>query len=464
MNILKNIDFNNVLKVIKPSEEENEKVMALSSRLINIINEIAKKNNINAEAVLVGSVAKGTWLSGKADIDIFMKFPLITSEDDLKKCGLILGRKCIEKMNGEYELRYASHPYITGFIEGFEIDFVPCYIIKSAEELKSAVDRTILHTEYVKANLEKNQKDEVLLLKKFMGSIHTYSAEFKVSGFSGYLCELLIIYYGSFLNVLNAASEEWKPNYKIDLEKYGTGELFSEPLVVIDPTDKNRNVAAALKLQKMSEFIVASRNFLDKPKKDYFFEKAIDLDRSAIKNEFESRRTKTLLIRFKPPKIPADALYPQIKKTENSIKGVLEREDFKVFNTDSWTDESQNVIILLEMEIWKLPDIKKHLGPFVWSKSHQERFIEKYGNKAYADQDRWVAEIERKYKDAELFLNDILIETKIGFLKFGKHIKAEILKKYEIMDILEFMESSDCNEDISLFFYMYLNKNVYLWR
>ncbi len=464
MNILENIDFNSILKIIKPAEEENEKVKLLSDRLINIINETAREQGIDAEAVLVGSVAKGTWLSGKADVDIFIKFPLNTSEEDLKKCGLELGSKCIEKVHGEHEFRYASHPYITGFIEGFEIDFVPCYIIKSAEELKSAVDRTILHTEYVRKSLKENQKDEVLLLKKFMGSIHTYSAEFKVGGFSGYLCELLVIYYGSFLEVLKAAAEKWKPNYKIDLEKYRTEELFSEPLVVIDPTDKNRNVAAALKLQKMSEFIVASRNFLNDPKEDYFFEKSIDLNINAIKNEFESRRTKTLLIRFKPPEIPADALYPQIKKTENSVKGVLEREDFRVFNTDSWTDEKDNVLILLEMEVWKLPSIKKHLGPFVWSKGHQERFIEKYGNKAYIEGDRWTAEIERKYKDVESFLNNILIETKIGFLKFGKHIKAEILRKYEIVDILEFLESEEINDDILLFFYEYLNKNVYLWR
>ncbi|MCZ3364339.1 MULTISPECIES: CCA tRNA nucleotidyltransferase [Methanobacterium] len=461
---MENIDFNNILNVIKPTQEENEKVKSLSDRLINIINRIAKENSIDAEATLVGSVAKGTWLSGKADVDIFMKFPLSTSEADLKRYGLELGSKCIDEMHGKHELRYASHPYITGFIEGFEIDFVPCYIIKSAEELKSAVDRTILHTEYVLAKLREKQKDEVLLLKKFMGSIHTYSAEFKVGGFSGYLCELLIIHYGSFLNVLNAASNEWRPNYKIDIEEYGTGELFSEPLVVIDPTDKNRNVAAALKLQKMSEFIVASRNFLTNPKEGYFFDKYVEINKDEIKTEFESRETKTCLIRFKPPEIPADALYPQIKKTENSLKGVLEREDFKVFNADSWTDESQNVIILLEMEIWKLPRVKKHLGPFVWSKGHQIKFMEKYNNNAYVEENRWVAEVDRKYKEVKPFLDNILVENKIGFLKFGKHIKAEILKEYEIVDILEFMGSDKCSEDMLLFFYEYLNKNVYLWR
>ncbi len=111
---------------------------------------------------------------------------------------------------------------LLGFIEGFDVDFVPCYTIKNAEELKSAVDRTILHTEYVKKNLKPEQRNEVLLLKKFMESIHTYGAEFKVGGFSGYLCELLIINYGTFIEVLEAASEKWRPKTVIDIEKYGT--------------------------------------------------------------------------------------------------------------------------------------------------------------------------------------------------------------------------------------------------
>lgn len=459
-----NIDLDSVLEHIRPSEGEIHKVNALSSKLIKIINDFAAKEGINAEATLVGSVAKDTWLAGKADIDIFIKFPLNIVEEDLKKYGLELGHKCIETMNGKSELRYASHPYITGFIEGYEIDFVPCYIIKSAEELKSAVDRTILHTQFVKKNLREKQKGEVLLLKKFMESIKTYSAEFRVSGFSGYLCELLIIHYGSFTSVLEAASDKWGPRIIIDIENYGSETQFDEPMVVVDPTDKNRNVAAALSLQKISEFITASRNFLDNPKEHYFFEKKLDVDVNLIKEEFKGRKTKTFLINFKPPKIPADALYPQIKKTENSLKAVLERGDFKVFNTSSWTDEKENIIILLEMEIWKLPNVKKNLGPFIWSKNHQERFISKYGNKAFIEKDRWVSEIERKYEDALTFLEDILRSEKIGILRFGKHIKNEILNQREIIDIIDFIELENLNDDVLIFFYEYLNKNVYLSR
>lgn len=133
------IDYKRILEEIKPSKSEISKVKSLSNKLISIINQIAMDENIIAEAVLVGSVAKNTWL-GKADIDLFIKFPLNTSPDYLKEKGLYLGYKCIKRMNGEYECRYASHPYITGLIDSYEIDFVPCYDIKHFKELKSAVN------------------------------------------------------------------------------------------------------------------------------------------------------------------------------------------------------------------------------------------------------------------------------------------------------------------------------------
>ena len=60
-------------------------------------------------------------------------------------------------MEGISEERYASHPYVTGYIEGYYVDFVPCYNIKNSDELKSAVDRTLLHTEYIKSKLTHKQ-------------------------------------------------------------------------------------------------------------------------------------------------------------------------------------------------------------------------------------------------------------------------------------------------------------------
>ena len=369
MTYLAIINYDELLKKIKPSDEENLKVKKLADRLINILNNTANTLNIEADAVLVGSVAKGTWLSGNADIDILIKFPLDVDESVLKAKGLVIGHECILKMNGTSEERYASHPYVTGYIDGYYVDFVPCYDISNSEQLKSAVDRTLLHTKYITANLTKKQADEVILLKKFMKSVGTYGSEFKVGGFAGYLCEILILRYGTFEETLRNAATLWNNGYVVDLENHDTAKLFKDPLIAIDPVDKNRNVAASLTLQKMSEFVVASGNFIDNPSEKYFSKKVIDIKQENLKNQFIKRETKTIILSFKPPKIPADAVYPQIKKTENSILKVLKSEGFEVFGSSSWTDENKTVIILLEFETWKLPRIKKHLGPYIWTRN-----------------------------------------------------------------------------------------------
>lgn len=457
------INYQKILKEIKPENDEKEKFKSLSSRLIRIINENAQENGINAEAVLVGSVAKGTWLSGKADVDIFIKFPIKDTTEYLKEKGLLLGKNCIKRMDGTWEYRYASHPYITGKINDLEIDFVPCYDIKKTKKIKSAVDRTIPHTEYVKKYLTPSQADEVLLLKCFMKTINTYGSEFKVGGFAGYLCELLILHYGSFLKVLESAAEEWKQGYQIDLREYGTAHQFSESLIVVDPVDPNRNVAAALSLQKMSEFIVASRNFLNNQSPSYFEPREILVNLNNIKDDFGKRGTKNLLLSFKAPNIPADALYPQIKKTVNSLVRLVERNGFRIFGSDYWTDEKDEIIILLELETWKLPRIRKHQGPPVWSAKHEEKFLKKYKEAAWLEEDRWVARVKREYTDVEDLIKTALSKEEIGLLKFGKHIKNNILNEYELMDLNEFLEANDVQKEILEFLYLYLHKNIELW-
>lgn len=121
-----------------------------------------------------------------------------------------------------------------------------------------------------------------------MAMTGTYGSEFKVGGFAGYLCELLIIYYGSFEETLKAAAK-WQFGHSIDLEDYGTSNLFKDPLIVIDPTDENRNVGAALRLDKMGEFIQSARNYLSSDnKKDYFYPLKRSLNRDDLLEEFEN--------------------------------------------------------------------------------------------------------------------------------------------------------------------------------
>jgi len=455
------MDYTRILKRIKPTKKEKEKVTGFAKKLIKTINQIAKQKNIKAKATLVGSIAKGTWLAGEADIDIFIKFPLNTPQEKLKKDGLKLGYECIKTLKGRPEERYASHPYVTGHIKEYEVDFVPCYDIKDASQLKSAVDRTILHTRYIKKNLKKEQIKEVLLLKKFMKAIKAYGSEFKVGGFAGYLCELLIIEYGNFQGVLEAASQ-WRKGQIIDIEGYGTGENFEDPLIVIDPTDKNRNVASPLTQQKLSEFIIAARNFLENPKTGYFQEIEYSKDKKEIQEKFKERESKCLILKFKTPKVPPDTLYPQLKKSMETLVSHLSREGFKVNLSSYWSDEKKNALIIFEFEAWELPRYKKHLGPRIWSKKHTRRFHKKYGDRIWIQDDRLFVEKKRKATKPDSYLKNLLGE-RIDQLGLGKHIKKELKKEYKILDINEYLKTRQPPEVLE-FLDEFLNPGKHLFR
>jgi tRNA nucleotidyltransferase (CCA-adding enzyme) len=439
------MDYEAILKDIKPTDEEKSHIDSVSSKIMTFLQDACDSEGIDARVTLVGSVAKNTALKGKSDIDIFIAFPLDTDKKILKKNGLDLAHKCCDEFGSDAEHHFASHPYVTTDIEDCEVDIVPCYAITDGSQLKSAVDRTILHTRYVKDNLTKTQEDEVLLLKRFMAMTGTYGSEFKVGGFAGYLCELLIIHYGSFEDTLKAAIN-WKYGHKIDLENYGTSNNFKDPLIVIDPTDKNRNVGAALRLDKMAEFIQSARNYIfSDNKKDYFYPLSKTINEEDVLKEFENRNSDLIAIRFNIPDIPLDTLHPQLRKTCQALERKLNGEEFNVFKADYWSDEVASCVILLEMASSKLNNVKINIGPKVFITRACENFVGKYGREnCYVQDDFLVHTQKREFCDAVDLVRHIFTREHIGLIKVGKNLKNNIIDTYEFIDLdevdLEFLD------------------------
>ena len=432
------MDYNLILDDIKPTLDETKQINDVSSKVINYLQKLCDSDNLNANVALVGSVAKNTALKGKSDIDIFIAFPLDTDKNILKKTGLELAHKCCDEFDSVAEHHFASHPYVTTHIDGFEVDIVPCYAIEDGSQLKSAVDRTILHTRYVKANLKDGQEDEVLLLKRFMAMTGTYGSEFKVGGFAGYLCELLIIHYGTFENTLKNAIS-WKFGHSIDLENYGTSNQFKDPLIVIDPTDENRNVGAALRLEKLAEFIQSARNYIfSDNKKDYFYPLNRNLNKEDILNEFKLRNSEFIAIKFNIPDIPLDTLHPQLRKTTEALERKLNGEEFNVFKADYWSDEILNCVILLEMASSTLNDVKVNVGPKVFINQACENFVGKYGREnCHIQGDFLVHTQKREFSNAKSLIEHIFTKEHIGLIKVGKNLKKNIIDTYKFIDIDE---------------------------
>lgn len=432
------MDYDEILNDIKPTADETKQINEVSSNIIKFLQDLCDDESLDAKVALVGSVAKNTALKGKSDIDIFIAFPLDTDKKFLKKKGLELAHGCCDEFDGIAEHHFASHPYVTTHIGGFEVDIVPCYAIEDGSQLKSAVDRTILHTRYVKANLAEGQEDEVLLLKRFMAMTGTYGSEFKVGGFAGYLCELLIIHYGTFENTLRNAID-WKYGHVIDLENYGSSKGFKDPLIVIDPTDENRNVGAALRLEKLAEFIQSARNYIfGDNKKSYFYPLERNLNKDDLLNEFGLRNGEVIAIRFKIPDIPLDTLHPQLRKTTEALERKLNDEEFNVFKADYWSDEVLSCVILLELASATLNDVKVNVGPKVFIKQACENFVGKYGREnCYVQGDFLVHTQKREFNNALELIEHIFTEEHINLIKVGKNLKRNLIETHEFIDIKE---------------------------
>ena len=454
------MDYNLILEDIKPTLDETKQINEVSSRIIGYLQGLCDSKNLNAEVALVGSVAKNTALKGKSDIDIFIAFPLDTDKNILKDKGLELAHMCCDEFDSDAEHHFASHPYVTTHIEGFEVDIVPCYAIEDGSQLKSAVDRTILHTRYVKDKLEEGQEDEVLLLKRFMAMTGTYGSEFKVGGFAGYLCELLIIHYGTFEKTLREAVN-WKFGHSIDLENYETSGNFKDPLIVIDPTDENRNVGAALRLEKLAQFIQSARNYIFSDNKlDYFYPLNRNLDMQSILNEFTNRNSDLIAVSFDIPEIPLDTLHPQLRKTTEALERKLNDEEFNVFKADYWSDEEESAVILLELASSKLNDIKVNVGPKVFITQACENFVAKYGREnCYVQGDFLVHTQKREFSNAKDLVEHIFTPEHIGLIKVGKNLKKTIVNTYRFIDIDEFG-----NDDYLEFLDDFINPGQYIVR
>jgi len=405
-----------VLKEITPSEKEKEDTIQFSRNLAGKLTKRLRDSGISAEVQVQGSIAKDTWVVGEKDVDLFILLPRTYTKEIFPKVLDVVKTLAGEK----YLEAYAEHPYIQAEIQGYKVDFVPSFKIEKAEEAISSVDRTPLHTSYIKSRLNEKVKNEIRLLKQFMRGIDTYGAEIRVGGFSGYLCELIALRYGSFVEVLKSVAD-WKRGEVIDYEGYYRGredeirKAFEDHLVVVDPVDKGRNVAAAVREERLSEFIAAARAFLRNPDLKFFYPHEVEaLDIDELVHAMAVRGSALVFVKFGRVRAVPDVLWGQLYKSQRSLRKMLLRFDFHVLRDAIWSNEEDINLFIFELEKRSLPPIKKHLGPPVEKREECERFLRKHlGAEGTlsgprVEENRWVVEIQRRYMDMVELLADKL--------------------------------------------------------
>jgi len=454
-----------VLRKVTPKQKERAKIEALAEQLEKKVASASKAFGIQAEVRVEGSVARDTWLSREPEIDIFMRVPTTTPRKSLGGTCLKVARKATE--GSEQIERFAEHPYLEAIIDNVRVNIVPCYKTKRGEWL-SATDRTPYHTDYAKKHLTVQMRGEVRLLKKFMKGIDVYGAEIKVGGFSGYLCELLILHHKSFIKTLKAFAQHMQ-RIALDIENYYKGRenelelLFKEPLVIVDPVDKGRNVASAVQPQKLHTFVAAARAFLMNPDEKFFYPpETTALAVKDLKQELGKRGSATIFLTFEKIVAVPDVLWGQLYKSQRSLHKLVELNDFKIFRDIAWSDEKTLNMFIFELEQRTLSPVKKHFGPPLEKEKECEKFLKKHLHNLgtvsgpYIQGGRWVVELRRKYTDAVALLNEKLRD---GGKNTGvsEQISQALRKSFKILVNGEIAEVYEKNREFAKFLTEFLS-------
>ena len=376
------------IKKLKPNLIELQPIRDITKQFIVHLEQEIKLNNIDADVFVGGSFAKGTFLkSDNYDIDIFVRFDwkYVQLSESLERIIIPLCKKLnlkSEVIHGSRDYFRVYHPNSNGYFE-----IIPVTRIKKPKEERNITDLTYFHGPYITKRIKKLE-DQVRLAKQFFKAQRAYGAETYVRGFSGYTVELLIIKYKSFLKMIRELTKfDSTQRNVIDIEKAykNKNDVFihvneaklHSPIILIDPTYKERNALAALSRETLAKIQKSIKLFLKRPSPKYFVisEPSIEI----LKKNALKKKQQFIEITLSTNKQHGDIAGTKMKK----FAEVLHRElnlSFEVKNTDFFYsgEKTSNFYISLvpKKEIVRIGppmEMKKHVSRF--KSQHSSTFV-----------------------------------------------------------------------------------------
>lgn len=387
------------LAMCSPTDREAARIAAAAEEAKRLVQQ--KAGPEVSGVVFGGSFAKGTWLRGDADIDIFVKIKPDVDEKRFEELGVRIGREALKKYSPE--LRYSDHPYVEAFMDKTRINVVPCYDVQKGK-WQSAADRSPFHTQYVVENFDGQKKDQVRLLKKFLKGAGIYGAEISTGGFSGYVSEVLIAKYGSLEGALSAAAG-FSQGQVVAVGDYDADVVkgFTSPLVIIDPVDSRRNLGTAISPESAGRFSLAARAFLRRPAIRFFTGQKPAVNKKLYPH--------VLVVEFSHRKRSPDTIWGQVKRSANALARQLELAGFVVYRFTCATDEQTGGAFAFLLESLTLPPYTIRKGPEISRRKETESFVSEASRPLamWAGRDMRVSTIAaRKETDATKFLRSLL--------------------------------------------------------
>jgi tRNA nucleotidyltransferase (CCA-adding enzyme) len=406
-------------KIVTPSKELKNKKLEIGNMVLELVNkEIAKYPEIE-KAELGGSYQKNTWLPKDADIDIFIQFVKSTSNKKFTEITHKVGFTALKKFKPY--TRYSEHPYVEAQVKGTKINIVPCFIV-SQGQWKSAADRSVFHAKFMNKELTDPMKRDVRLLKQFLKNNGIYGAEISKQGFSGYAAETIIYQYKTFENTITTIAKI-KPNHVIGKPT----KKFDTSIIITDPIDSNRNLAAAISNENIGKFILLCRVFIQKPSISFFKSKKKRINSQILKN--------CISIKFKYEKRSPDTIWGQIKKAANVLSQQIELGGFKIIKNDAITNEKGEAILLFMVESIQAPPYYVKQGPEFFNESSSTKFIATNQKKAkmlWIKKDKKITAIqERSETNIKQFLEKLLTKG-LGRSGIPTGIKPDIKQGFEV--------------------------------
>ena len=391
-----------ILPLCEPSLSEEKRISAVAQETKALVERHVASMTDVVNVIFGGSFAKGTWLHGDADIDIFFKVRPSVAVEKFEMLGKTVGLKALKDYKPR--LRYSDHPYVEAFVKNIRVNVVPCYDVEQGK-WQSAADRSPFHTRFISSNFDNEKRQQARLLKKFFKATGLYGAEISTGGFSGYVSEVLVLKYGSFENVLRAAAD-WQERQVVSIGNYDSDVVkgFTSPVIIIDPVDSRRNLGTAISPESAGRFILAARAFLDKPSIQFFKGNQRGPDVSKL-------RPNVLIVEFSHGERSPDITWGQLKRSVNAIAKQLEIADFVVLRSSCITDEKNSAALAFLLESIMLAPYTKKKGPEVFRRKETASFLSsrKKVLMTWVDKEMRIAKlVDRKASDARKFVRSLL--------------------------------------------------------
>ncbi len=421
--------FSEVLSKIKPEKRYVDSFMSEVNRVTSWFNTAIRAEDVVAECSKGGSVAKGTFLKGDHDVDLFIKFSQEYKSKELADYLEHIIKLVAKKLNFKYKRVHGSRDYYQFEYRSIKFEAVPVLKIFNVREAENVTDVSPLHVGYLKKQTTKHPKlsNEIRLTKQFCKSAGVYGAESYIKGLSGHSIDLLVTFYGSFINFVSS-TKYWQDKVVIDVDsklreplKNINSSKLRSPIILVDPVDNSRNATAALSKEKFNILKQRAQAFLDKPSIDFF--KIEKLDIKKVKDKY--KKELGVFLSVVPISDKSDDVRgTAILKAQEFLAKNLKKKDFTIIESGF---DFEHVYFIIKKE--ELSEYVIHRGPPKKQRNACKDFTKKYkGRKKIFDKDHHLyIKIKRKHKEplslVEELIKDEYVTSRVKKLKILKRVR-----------------------------------------